>query len=49
MEANFSYMLAAFAIIWLAVFVYVFFLSRRQNRLRREIEQLKTSLRTEKK
>ncbi len=46
---NFGYLLAAFIIIWVAVFAYVFSLSQRQKRLRREIDQLKAALREEKK
>ncbi len=46
---NFGYLLAAFIIIWVAVFAYVFVLSQRQKRLRREIDQLKATLQEEKK
>ncbi len=46
---NFGYLLAAFIIIWVAVFAYVFSLSQRQKRLRREIDQLKATLQEEKK
>ncbi len=42
--ANFGFMLAAFSLIWIVLFVYVFVLFQRQSRLRREIEQLKAML-----
>ncbi len=46
---NFGYLLAAFIIIWVAIFAYVFSLSQRQRKLRREIDQLKAALQEEKK
>jgi CcmD family protein len=46
---NFGYLLAAFIIIWVAVFAYVFSLSQKQKRLRREIDQLKATLQEQKK
>jgi len=39
---NFGYLFAAFTIIWVALFVYVFIISQRQNNLKREIDKLKT-------
>jgi len=44
---NFGYLLAAFTIIWAGLFGYVFILSQRQKRLRREIDLLKAALREE--
>jgi CcmD family protein len=42
--ANLNYLLAAFIIIWAVLFVYIAVLARRQRRVRREIDRLKTSL-----
>lgn len=42
--ANLVYLLAAYTIIWGLVFGYVFFIFRRQRRLRREIEYLRELL-----
>ena len=39
--ANLGYLVAAYALIWAGVFVYLFSLQRGQNRLREEIESLK--------
>jgi CcmD family protein len=44
MEENISYLFAAFAIVWVMLFGYIFTLSQRQKRLRREIDSLKESL-----
>jgi CcmD family protein len=44
---NFSYLFAAFTVIWVALFVYVFILSQRQNSLKREIDKLKTLIKPE--
>lgn len=41
---NLGYLLAAFAVVWAAVFGYVLFLQRRQRALEREIEALRASL-----
>ncbi len=41
---NASYLFAAFAIVWAAVFGYVLLLFNRQRRLRREIDSLKETL-----
>ncbi len=38
---NLSYLFAGFAIVWAAIFGYVFSLSRRQRQLRREIDSLR--------
>ncbi len=38
---NAGYLLAAFTIAWLALFGYIFVLSRRQQHLRRDIDLLK--------
>jgi len=44
MEDNLEYLLAAFAVVWLAVFVYIFFLSRKQVQLEQQVESLKRRL-----
>ncbi len=41
---NGAYMLAAFAIVWLALFGYIFILSRRQRQLRRDMDWLRETL-----
>ena len=41
---NIGYLFAVFAIIWAALFGYVFSLIRRQQQLRREIDLLKETL-----
>ena len=38
---NAGYIFAAFAIVWITVFVYLLVLSNRQRKLRMEIELLK--------
>jgi CcmD family protein len=38
------YLFAAFSILWLLFFVYAWFLSRRQARMRRDLEDLKSRL-----
>ena len=43
-SCNMSYLVAAFAASWLVFFVYVFFVSRRQQEMRREIAQLRLTL-----
>ena len=47
MEENISYLFAAFAIVWVVLFGYIFILSQRQKKLRREIELLKEVLKKE--
>jgi len=42
---NAGYLLAAFSIVWAAVFGYIFILLHRQKRLRQEIDTLKAVLR----
>jgi len=38
---NSGYLLAAFILIWLVVFMYIFILINRQKKLRQEIDSLK--------
>ncbi len=47
MEENLGYLFAAFTVFWLALFGYIFALSRRQQRLRRDIDLLKETLKEE--
>ncbi len=44
---NAGYLLAAFAIVWVALFGYIFSLSRKQRQLRRDIDLLKEALKEE--
>ena len=41
---NSGYLLAAFTLIWLLVFIYIFILINRQKKLRQEINSLKKVL-----
>jgi len=41
---NLGYLLAAFAVVWAAVFGYVWFMQRKQRALEREIELLRESM-----
>lgn len=41
---NLPYLFAAYAVTWVAFFAYVFFVSRRQRELEREIEELRQEL-----
>jgi CcmD family protein len=45
MDNNMTYLFAAYTIIWLGLFVYIFFLLQREKKLRREIESLREELR----
>ncbi len=38
------YMLAAFSIVWSVVWGYTFFMSRKQSKLIKELEQLKNKI-----
>ncbi len=42
---NGGYLYAAFSVIWVLLFGYVFVLMNRQKRIRREIDSLKEALR----
>ena len=44
MNSNLGYLFAAYSIIWLVVFGYVFTLIRREKTLRKEIAALKESM-----
>lgn len=39
-----SWLFAAYAVVWLAIFFYVFSLDRQQRALSAEIDELKTKL-----
>ena len=41
---NLPYLFAAYAVTWVAFFAYVFFVSRRQRELEREIEELRQEI-----
>ena len=43
-EANLPYLFAAYTITWIAFFTYLYYLSQRQQNLRREIEDLRLAL-----
>lgn len=43
-KANLPYLFAVFIITWAAFFGYVFVMSQRQKEMRREIEELRSSL-----
>ncbi|SVC28848.1 uncharacterized protein METZ01_LOCUS281702 [marine metagenome] len=41
---NLPFLFAAFAVTWIAFFAYAFFVSRRQQELRKEIAELRGTL-----
>lgn len=43
-SCNLSYLAAAFAVSWVVIFIYVFFVTRKQQDLSREIVQLRHAL-----
>ncbi len=47
MNSNLGYLFAAYSIIWLLVFGYVFVLIRREKALRKEIAALKEGMKKE--
>ncbi len=42
--ANLPFLFAVFAVTWIAFFAYAFFVSRRQQELRKEIDELRGAL-----
>ena len=44
MENNFWYLFAAYTLIWMGLFVYIFSLAGREKKLGEEIDELKTML-----
>ena len=43
-ESNLGFLLAGFAVVWVAFFAYVFYTGRRQRELRHELEEMKRRL-----
>ena len=43
-SSNLPFLFAAFAVSWVAFFAYVFFVNRRQQEIKKEIEELRRSL-----
>tara|TARA_Y100000310_G_C19962075_1_gene481673 strand:- start:56 stop:340 length:285 start_codon:yes stop_codon:yes gene_type:complete len=43
-EANLPYLFAVYAVTWVAFFAYLYYLSQRQQNLRREVEELREAL-----
>ena len=43
---NASYIAAAFAVVWVGLFVYIFALMRKEQTLRRDLESLKKELKS---
>ena len=43
-ESNLSFLFAGFAVVWAGLFAYVFYLHRRGQDLRREVESLRREL-----
>jgi len=43
-EANLPYLFAVYAVTWVAFFAYLYYLSQRQQSLRRELEELREAL-----
>lgn len=44
MDHNLPWLFAAYAVTWVVFFLYVFFMTRRQNELEAEIKQLREVL-----
>lgn len=44
MDNNFWYLFAAYTLIWVGLFVYIFSLAGREKKLGEEIEELKATL-----
>ena len=47
MSDNLIYLFAAFAVTWIVLFLYSFFLGRRQQEVEREIQTLRDYLRSD--
>ena len=41
MSESLKYMFMGYSVIWIIIFVYVFFLGKRQGDLKREIDELR--------
>ena len=46
MLTNASYIAAAFAVVWVGVFIYIFALMQKERTLRRDLESLKAELKS---
>jgi CcmD family protein len=46
-SSNLPYLFAAFAVCWAVFFVYIFFVTRRQQELRNEISRLRRTVEQE--
>ena len=44
MDHNLPWLFAAYAVTWVVFFLYVFFMTRRQNELESEIKELRDAL-----
>lgn len=44
LETNLSYLFAVFAVTWVGFFAYIFFVSRKQRELQREVARLQASM-----
>jgi CcmD family protein len=40
-DSGFGFVIAAYAVVWLLIFGYIYSLNRRQTKLRREVDALK--------
>ncbi len=40
-ESNLGFLFAAFAVVWIVFFAYVFYMGQRQRELRRQIDELR--------
>ncbi len=45
---NMGFLFAAYSVIWLGVFIYMFFLLQREKKLRRDIETLQVEMKEKK-
>jgi CcmD family protein len=43
-ESNLGFLFAGFAVVWVAFFAYVFYISRREREMRREVDELRQQL-----
>jgi CcmD family protein len=41
---NFGYVVAAFSVVWIGLFIYIFVLAQREKGLRRDIAALKEGM-----
>ncbi len=48
MGSNLSYLFAAHLAFWIVVFFYIYFLVRKNGKLRKEVEALKRSFKSQK-